>query len=109
MTATFAGFKPHVGAINERTSGNLLSSDTGTVTAYALEKLKSNGTFFVKPGDEVYPDQIVGINGKGPMDLKVNVSKTKHLSNVRAAGKEDHVSLTPAKEMSLEDAVEYIS
>lgn len=107
MTATFAGYKAHAGEIIGRERGSLLSSEQGVTTAYALEKAQERGTLFSKPGDQVYENQIVGINAyKG--DLKVNVCREKHLTNIRAAAKDENIQLAPPKELTLEDAVEYV-
>jgi GTP-binding protein len=107
MTTTFAGYLDYAGVFMARERGNLLSHETGTVTGYAVERAQERGQLFSAPGDQVYEDQIVGICSK-PGDLNMNICKTKHLSNVRSASKEDIVQLTPPKSLSLEEAVEYV-
>ena len=79
----------------------------GTAFAYALNNLQSRGRFFVYPQEEVYAGQIVGEHSKEG-DLVVNVTKSKKLTNMRASGSDDKVSLAPPVVFSLEDALEYI-
>merc|ERR1719478_394465 len=107
MSSSFAGYKPYGGDFGARNRGNLLSFEQGTATPFAITKVQDRGDFFTSPGDEVYEDQIVGIHAKSG-DLKVNICKTKQLTNMRAAGKDDNNNLTPPKVMTLEEAVEYI-
>jgi len=107
MTSTFAGYKRYTGDFPGRNRGNLLSYEQGTASAYGLEKAQVRGTLFAKPGDKVYDDQIIGIHSSSG-ELKVNVCKTKQLTNHRSTVKEDTTSLYPPKLMSLEDAVEYV-
>jgi len=104
---TLLGYEPMRGSVTHRTSGVLLASEPGSVTAYALDALYDRGTFFVRPGDEVYEGQIVGENCKAG-DLVVNVVKGKKLTNMRAAGKDDNSQVRPVKDMSLEACLEYI-
>ena len=75
--------------------------------AYGLDGLNDRGTFFVRPGDEVYEGMIVGENNR-PGDLPVNVCRTKKLTNIRAASKDDGIQLSPPRVMSLEEVLEYI-
>jgi len=81
--------------------------ETGTVFAYALDKLQERGKFFVSPQDEVYAGQVVGehVHEK---DLVVNVSKSKQLTNMRASGTDEKAHLAPPIVFSLEEALEYI-
>merc|ERR1711918_303935 len=72
MSTTFSGYKPYAGDFGGRDRGNLLSFETGTATPFAIMKTQDRGASFTKPGDEVYEDQIVGINAKA-QDLKVNI------------------------------------
>ena len=81
--------------------------ESGTAYAYALNNLQSRGRFFIAPGDEVYAGQVVGEHTKDN-DLVVNVTKSKKLTNMRASGSDDKVSLAPPTVFSLEDALEYI-
>ena len=107
MTTTFAGYRPHVGEFGGRDRGNLLCHEQGEANSFGLMKAQERGVLFSGPNDPVYTDQIIGIHAR-PGDLKVNICKTKQLTNMRAAGKDDNTNLIPPKEMSLEEAVEYI-
>jgi len=107
MTTTFAGYKPYSGDFAGRNRGNLTCSEQGVANNYGLEKAQVRGTLFSKHGDPVYEDQIIGIHSSSG-DLKVNICKTKALTNHRAAGKDDATVLYPPKVMTLEDAVEYV-
>ncbi|MCK6456066.1 MAG: translational GTPase TypA [Phycisphaerae bacterium] len=95
------------GAIPVRLAGVMVASETGRVTAYALEGLSDRGMFFVKPGDAVYAGQVVGEHCKDD-DIEVNVCRAKKLTNIRAASADKTVVLKPPREMPLELALEYI-
>jgi GTP-binding protein len=95
------------GEIPRRSVGALVSAETGTVTAYALDNLLARGTFFIHPQTEVYEGMIVG-RGKTDDDIVVNVCKMKKLTNMRASGSDDAPNLPPPDEMSLERALEFI-
>ena len=95
------------GGIAPRKNGVLISNGTGKVLGYALMSLQERGRLFAKPGDEVYEGQIVGIHSRDN-DLTVNPLKAKQLTNIRAAGKDDAVMLTPPIRLSLEQALEFI-
>ena len=107
MSTTFAGYKPYAGDFGGRDRGNLLCHEPGTATPFAISKVQERGALFTQPGDEVYEDQIVGINSR-PGDMKVNVCKAKQLTNMRSSGADEKSSCTPAMQLTLEDAVEYI-
>ncbi len=104
---TFLDYEPLRGAVPRRQNGVLVATESGPVTAYALDDLYDRGTFFVRPGDEIYGGQIVGENCKDG-DLAVNVTRTKKLTNIRASGKDDAERVRPVRELSLEAALEYI-
>jgi GTP-binding protein len=91
-----------------RNSGVLVSNAQGEAVAYALFNLQDRARLFVGPGDPVYEGQIVGINSRDE-DMVVNPLKSKKLTNVRAAGKDDAVLLTPPLRLSLEQAMEFIA
>jgi GTP-binding protein len=91
-----------------RGSGALISMETGTTVAYALFNLQDRGALFVGPGEEVYQGQVVGEHSRDN-DLTVNPLKTKKLTNIRAAGKDDALLLTPPVRLSLEQALEFIA
>ena len=93
--------------IGQRTNGVLVSMVQGKVLAYALFNLQERGRLFVEPGEDVYEGQIVGIHSR-ENDLTVNPLKGKKLTNIRAAGRDDQVLLTPALRTSLEEALEFI-
>jgi len=107
MSTTFSGYKPYAGDFGERDRGNLLSFEQGTASPFSLAKIQDRGALFSGPGDEIYEDQIIGINAKAG-DLKVNACKTKQLTNMRSAGADDKTNVIPAMQLTLEDAVEYI-
>lgn len=107
MTHRFIGYEPYKGDIPERTSGSLISKDTGIATAYSIDKLQDRGKFFIDPGEEVYRGQIIGEHTRGS-DLLVNVQTAKKLTNVRAAGSDENVKIAPKVQFSLEEAMEYI-
>ena len=85
----------------------MISNSDGVAVAYALWKLEDRGPMFIDPGAKVYAGMIVGEHSKGP-DLEINVLKGKQLTNIRAAGKDDAVQLTPPLRMTLEKAMAYI-
>ena len=79
----------------------------GTTSAFSLAKIQERGALFSSPGEEVYENQIIGINAKAG-DLKVNACKTKALTNMRSAGADEKSNVIPPMQLTLEDAVEYI-
>jgi GTP-binding protein len=103
----FKDFEPWKGDIPERINGSLISMDTGTAIAYAIDKLQDRGKFFIEPGQEVYCGQVIGEHNR-PNDLEVNVLKTKKLTNVRASGSDEKMNIAPPIRFSLEEAMEYI-
>ena len=107
MNHRFKEFQPYKGEIPGRTNGSLISMEKGSAIPYSLDKLQERGKFFVGPNEEVYTGQVIGENSRMD-DLVVNVTKTKKLSNVRASGTDDKVSLAPPIKFSLEEALEYI-
>ncbi|UCD50269.1 MAG: translational GTPase TypA [Phycisphaerales bacterium] len=107
MHHTFERYEPMRGSIPERQAGVMIATDTGTVTAYALDALYDRGAFFVRPGDEVYEGQVVGEHCKDN-DIPVNVTKAKQLTNIRASTKDDAARVRPPRVMSLEVCLEYI-
>ena len=107
MAHRFLEYQPWKGEIERRTNGSIIAMETGTAYAYALNNLQSRGRFFIAPQEEVYAGQVVGEHTKDN-DLVVNVTKSKKLTNMRASGSDDKVSLAPPTVFSLEDALEYI-
>ena len=91
-----------------RPNGVLVANGTGKTLAYALFNLQERGRLLVAPGDDVYEGQVIGIHSRAN-DLTVNPLKAKQLTNIRAAGKDDNVLLSPPLRLSLEQALEFIA
>jgi GTP-binding protein len=108
MSHIFDGFAPLKGEIPDRHNGVLVSNEHGEAVAYALFNLQERGRLFVAPGEKLYEGMIIGIHSRDN-DLVVNPIKTKKLTNIRAAGKDDAILLTPPIELTLEYAVEFIA
>ena len=107
MAHRFLEYQPWKGDIERRTNGSLIALEAGTAYAYAIDKLQDRGRFFIFPQEEVYAGQVVGENAKDN-DIVVNVTKSKKLTNMRASGSDDKVSIAPPVIFSLEEALEYI-
>ena len=107
MNHRFIEFQPFKGDMPKRINGSLISMEQGIAIPYSLDKLKDRGRFFIFPGDAIYTGQVIGENNRAD-DIVVNVTKTKKLSNVRAAGTDDKVKLAPPIQFGLEEALEYI-
>jgi len=107
MYQNFLEYQTHKGDMPTRQSGVLISHGNGDAVAYALYNLQARGEIFVKPGEKLYEGMIVGVNNKG-VDLVVNALREKKLTNMRAAGSDDAIALTPPKEITLEFALEFI-
>jgi GTP-binding protein len=107
MHHSFLRFEPVAGDIPRRKAGVLISLETGAVTTYALKELAERGVMFVEPGDKVYSGLIAGEHNRDN-DLTINVTRLKHLDNMRAASKEATVVLKAPRKLSLENALEYI-
>lgn len=108
MNSILEGFEEFKGEILTRNRGSMIAWETGTTIAYGLLNAELRGSLFLGPGVEVYEGMIVGENAKNE-DLTVNVCKKKHVTNMRAAGSDDTVKLTPPVIMSLEQCLEFIS
>lgn len=104
----YHSYVPYKGDIPQRRHGSLISNDTGMAVAYALFNLQDRGTMFIGHQTPVYEGMIIGENSRDN-DLEVNVLKGKKLTNVRASGTDDAVTLTPPRLMSLEDMMAYIN
>ena len=107
MNHRFIEYSPFKGEIAGRINGSLISMEKGSAIPYSLDKLQERGKFFIDSNDEIYKGQVIGENSRQD-DLVVNVTKTKKLSNIRAAGSDDKVKLAPPIKFSLEEALEYI-
>ncbi len=107
MSHVFDDYGPMKPEIPARRNGVLISAEQGDAVAYALWKLQERGRMFVVPGDRVYEGMVIGIHSRDN-DLVVNPVKTKQLTNIRAAGKDEAVVLTPPVSLTLESAIEFI-
>jgi GTP-binding protein len=103
----FDRWEPWHGELRTRPTGSLVADRRGTVAAFALFTLQERGTLFVEPGDEVYEGMIVGENSRRE-DLDVNAVKEKHLTNMRMSTADELVRLVPKREMSLDQALEFL-
>jgi GTP-binding protein len=108
MSHIFDGFGVVKGEIPDRHNGVLISNEDGEAVAYALFALQERGRMFVSPGEKLYEGMVIGIHSRDN-DLVVNPIKTKKLTNIRAAGKDDAILLTPPIQLTLEYAVEFIA
>jgi len=108
LSHVFDGYGPMKPEIPERRNGVLVSAEDGEAVAYALWKLQERGRMLVSPGDRLYEGMVIGIHNRDN-DLVVNPIKTKQLTNIRAAGKDEAIMLTPPITLTLEQAVEFIA
>ncbi|MFN0317951.1 MAG: translational GTPase TypA [Burkholderiales bacterium] len=108
LSHVFDEYGPLKPEMPQRRNGVLISQDDGVAVAYALWKLDPRGRMFVKPNDPVYEGMVVGIHARDN-DLVVNPVREKQLTNIRAAGKDENISLTPPIQLNLEYAVEFIA
>jgi GTP-binding protein len=104
----FHGYEPFKGEISSRTRGALISMEGGVASAYAMWKLQERTTFFIEPGTRVYEGMIVGENSRDN-DMRINVCKTKQLTNMRASGADEAIRLEPPRNLTLELAIEWIN
>ena len=107
MNHRFRGYGPCKGEVGMQENGSLIALETGQVSAYALDRLQDRGIFFIVPGTQVYRGQVVGEYTRVG-DLEVNVTKGKKLTNMRAAGSDENLKITPPVRFSLEEAMEHI-
>ena len=106
--SSFDSYRPQKdGKIGQRTNGSLISMNQGKSVAYAIFNLQKSGKFFVGHGEDVYEGMVVGINSRDK-DLVINVLKGKQLTNVRASGSDEAVTLVPKLSLDLEQAIEFI-
>ncbi len=103
----FSGYEPWKGELVRKRNGALIAMETGTSIAYSIDKLQDRGKFFIEPNEEIYAGQVIGEHTKQD-DLVVNVIKTKKLTNMRASGSDEKVSIAPPVKYSLEEALEYV-
>jgi GTP-binding protein len=103
----FHAYAPHAGSISGRSSGSLVSWENGVTTTYGLKNAEERGALFYEPGAEVYEGMVIGEHQR-PGDLAVNVCKKKHLTNMRSSTGDIAVRLTPPRNLSLDDCIEYL-
>ena len=103
----FLGYEPWKGELSGKRNGALIAMETGTSIAYSIDKLQDRGRFFISPNEKIYAGQVIGEHTRQD-DLVVNVTKTKKLTNMRASGSDEKVSIAPPVRFSLEEALEYI-
>ncbi len=107
MNSVISGFEPFAGDIETRGQGVLVAFETGTAVTYGLYNAQDRGALFIGAGTPVYEGMIVGVNPK-PEDITVNVCKKKHVTNMRSAGADDAMRLTPPLNFSLEQCLEFV-
>ncbi|MDD2199699.1 MAG: translational GTPase TypA [Bacteroidales bacterium] len=103
----FKGYEPWKGDIITNKNGALISQETGKAIPYAIDKLQDRGRFFVEPNEDVYTGQVIGENTRTD-DIVLNIVKTKKLTNMRASGSDEKISIAPAIKFSLEEIMEYV-
>jgi GTP-binding protein len=108
MHAVFHGYDEMAGPMSTRSSGSIVAMEAGDTTAYALKSAEERGTLFYGPGVAVYEGMVVGENSR-PGDIPINVCRKKHLTNVRSSHGDMEIRLTPPRQMSLDEAVEYLA
>lgn len=108
INTLFDSYGEYVGEIDTRTRGSLVAFETGVAVTYGLYNAQERGILFVEPSEKVYAGQVVGSNSRAE-DIDVNVCKRKQATNMRASGSDDALRLSPAKKMSLEEALEFIT
>jgi GTP-binding protein len=107
MNSLFDGYEAYRGDSPSRFTGSIVADRSGKAVPYALFNLEPRGQLFVVPGDPVYEGMVIGEHNR-PQDIDVNASKEKKLTNIRAAGKDDAVLLSPIKPLTLEQAISFI-
>jgi len=108
LTSIFDSYAPFRGEIIGRERGAMISANLGKVTGYACFNIQERGSLFVSPGDEVYEGMVVGENNRDT-DLVVNVTREKHLTNIRASGSDENIILTPPRRFTLEQAIDFLN
>lgn len=108
MNSLFHGYQPLVGTIISRTTSSIIAWESGEATTFGLKNAEERGVLFISPGTEVYEGMVVGETQR-PGDLVVNVCKKKHLTNMRSSNKDIEIRLTPPKDISLDEAIEYLT
>jgi GTP-binding protein len=104
----FHGYLPYAGSLSSRASGSLVAWEAGTTNTFGLKNAEERGMLFLSPGIDVYEGMVVGEHQR-PGDLTVNVCKKKHLTNMRQSNRDIEVRLTPPRQMSLDESIEYLA
>ncbi len=107
MAHRFKAYEPWKGDIATKRNGSLIAMESGMAIPYAIDKLQDRGNFFVSPNEPIYAGQVIGEHIRQD-DLVINITKTKKLTNMRASGSDDKVSIVPAIKYSLEEYMEFI-
>ena len=108
MNAIFDGYAPFKGEIASRSNGSLIAFETGEAVTYGIFNAQDRGVMFIKPAQMVYQGMIVGESARAE-DIEVNVCKRKHMTNSRSAGADEALRLVPPREMTLEQALDYLA
>ena len=108
MTHRFDAYEPWAGELATRSTGSLVSSETGQARAYEIDRLQDRGIFFIDPGEEIYKGQVVG-EGSRENDMELNLVRGKKLTNMRASGADKGLRIAPARKLSLEEFMEFIN
>ncbi len=108
LASVFERYEPFKGDINRRATGSLIAWETGEAVAYGIWNAQERGAMFITPGTKVYGGMVVGVCPKSD-DVPVNVCRTKHLTNTRASGSDEALRLVPAKQLSLEQCLEFLA
>ncbi len=108
LASVFDRYEPFKGEIARRSSGSLISFETGEAVAYGIWNAQERGAMFITPGTKVYAGMVVGVCSKSD-DVPVNVCRTKHLTNTRAAGSDEALRLVPPRQLSLEQCLEFLA
>ncbi|NCB42284.1 MAG: translational GTPase TypA [Clostridia bacterium] len=108
MVRRFFGYEEYKGEITQRMNGVIISQEEGVTTPYALSNISERAEMFLAPGTRVYEGMIVGLNSRNE-DMLVNACKAKRVSNMRAAGSDDAIKLSPHRVFTLEEALEFIN
>ena len=108
MHSMFHGYDELAGPMSQRSTGSLVAMEPGDTTAYALKSVEERGTMFVNPGVAVYEGMVIGENSR-PGDIAINVCRKKHMTNMRSSRGDMEIRLMTPRQMSLDEAIEYLS